>query len=269
LLGRAGSTRNDVPQLPWVKASFSARIRIICFASLVWVSSAAGSTTTKDVRLYADLDGDGHVDSVTVIFVEKYGRYDHYEVRVGSAVYEGLGQYLDVEATIVDVDSTDRLLEIAIPEAGPSSDPAVFFLRYEGGRVRLIGYVPGYATTDGSGTITTECRGTILCTWFYPCSYRWFPEARTLAEVPQAFKPMHVEVTLKHDLSLCPEPWQWRGSTSLKAGTRAIIDLTDDKRWCHIRSAQGEEGWFSVDGGRVYPDRVAVSEVFDGLPIVD
>jgi len=238
--------------------------------SIISTIGMTGSVKSKVVRLQGDLDRDGHLDPVTVSFErpDQHGGLHHFKVQIGRAVYEGKGEHLHGEATIVDIDSTDQSLEIAVPQWGPSDDDAVYFLRYSKGRIWLIGIVPGAELSiDGSGTVRTSCRGRLLCTWFYPCVYRWSQEAQVLVEEPQVFKPMHVEVTLLRDLSLCSEPLQWRSSTSVKAGTRATIDLTDDRRWCRIHTAQGEGGWFSVEGGWV--QGVDAREMFEDLPIAD
>ena len=240
---------------------------LACFVLTV---GATGSVEPKVVRLYGDLDLDGRVDTVTVTFFpERLREYNHYRVQIGGAIYDGRGEALHGEATIVDIDSTDAFLEIAVPQWGPSDDDAVFFLRYVKGRVRLIGEVPGAKLViDGSGKIRTKCVGQILCTWFYPCTFKWLPEAQVLAEQPQAFKPMRIKVTLKHDLQLSSQPVKWQSSTTLKAGTRATIDLTDDKLWLHIRSSQGS-GWFFINGLRIYPSEIENQEMFDGLLMAD
>jgi hypothetical protein len=244
---------------------------MVMLTTVALTTTSAQPLESRALHLQGDLNRDGSPDTASVSFErDRSGSINRFKVQIGPATYEGLGQNFHGEATIVDLDSTDRSLEIAVPQWGPSDDDAVFFLRYAEGRIRLIGIVPGAELRiDGSGTVQTECRGEILCTWFYPCAYRWSEEAQVLAEVPQPYKPMHVKITLRRDLRLCPEPLQWRSSTTLKAGTRATIDLTDDRRWCRIHAAGGERGWFSVEGWRVQPSDVEVMEMFDGLPIAD
>lgn len=247
--------------------------------ALVVAQLAYSVASSHDVRLYGDLDGEGHADSLVVTFAspqgDNYGSYYYgsYKVRIGRSVYDGTGEALRGDATIVDVDRADHRLEIAIPEDGMNGVGAVWLVRYGGGQIYLVGKVQGAKPViDGSGDIKTLCRGSILCTWFYPCASRWSEEAQVFAEVPQPFVPVNVKVTLKRDLPLCPDPILLRTSLTLKAGTNAVIDLTDDTHWCRIRTVDHASGWFYVDGFarvRIFPETVDAQAVFDGLPMAD
>ncbi|HKW14921.1 MAG TPA: hypothetical protein VJS69_10590, partial [Candidatus Krumholzibacteria bacterium] len=174
------------------------------------------------------------------------------------------------EAAIVDVDSTDRWREIVIPQSGMDIE-SVLLIRFDGKDMKLVGHVPdGHPTIDGSGTIQTRCRGRILCDWFFPTGYRWNAAGGAFVEVPLAFKPMKVEVTLKRELALSQTPVSpFSRYASLAPGTRATIDLTDDVMWCHIRSEDGRAGWFFLQDGNKFSDGADVQAMFDGLPLAD
>lgn len=253
----------------------------ICFAIAVLciagdVSTSAGDTSPDVITLEADFDGDKKVESAEISFFADPG-HDYYEtcaVRIGSSLMDGLGEVLTGKASVVDVDRNDQWCEIAIPDETMNGVGCVYLLRYQEGKVHLVAHVQGQKPViDGSGTIRTQCRGSILCTWFYPSEYRWSEDAGVFTEIQQAFKPMKVNVTLKAGLDVCETPvFPFRVSSTLKAGTHAVIDLTDDAQWCRIRSDSGQSGWFFLTpDNRLsnYTNVPNAQDVFDGLPLAN
>jgi hypothetical protein len=257
-----------------MKYSACIAIAVLCVAGHVSMSAADSSPVV--ITLEADFDGDKKVESAEISFVadEAHDYYETCSVRVGSSLVEALGEVLPGKASIVDVDRNDQWCEIAIPDETMSGVGCVYLLRYQRGQVRVVGHVPGAKPViDGSGIIRTNSRGTVLCTWFYPSEYRWSDDAGAFTEIPQAFKPMKVNVTLKTDLDVSESArLPFRASNTLKAGTRAIIDLTDDVQWCRIRSSNGQSGWFFVTReNRLsnYDNAPHAQDVFDGLPLAN
>jgi hypothetical protein len=222
---------------------------------------------------YADFDGDSSPESVLVAF--EPNEWLNFRIVLGRDTLDDFGESLHGTAFVVDVDTTDGLLEIAIPEWGPSDDDAVNFVRYTQGELRVVGRLPGRLgddlLIDGSGVVRTTCRGRILHTWWYPCTFRVFEESGTLAEVPQAFKVMKSAVRLKCDLPLFPSPEHNRPTAMIRSGESATIDLTDDEDWLRIRSQAGTVGWFRISGQYVQfgPTSLLSHEVFDGLDFAD
>jgi hypothetical protein len=231
----------------------------------------------KKIVLRADLDGDGRIDTATVSFLKGLSvNADFFQVVVGrdTLVYSGVA--LEGTASLVDIDKSDPFREIAITEKGQGDEAnTVYFVRYSEKGLALIGELSGTLNesllVDGSGTIRTRCSGTILETWDYPCSVRFYEEAGVLAPVPQAFMPMNTAVTLKMDLPLYLSPEDKRIVGTIKKGEQATIDLSDDQQWCRIRAASGLTGWFWTRGGRVLVDfnEVNALDVFDGLDMAN
>jgi hypothetical protein len=249
-------------------------IALLCIASAV--STSAGGASPDVITLEADFDGDKKVDSAEIIFFvdEAHDYYETCSVRIGSSLVEALGEVLPGAASVVDIDRNDQWCEIAIPDETMSGVGCVYLLRYLRGQVRIVGHVQGRKPViDGSGTIRTTCRGNILCTWFYPSEYRWSDDAGAFAEIPPAFKPMNIKVTLKTDLDVCESPlFPFRAKSTIKAGTRAIIDLTDDVQWCRIQANNGQSGWFFLTRDNRLSNYTNVPhayDVFDGLPLAN
>jgi len=228
---------------------------------------------SRTITLSGDLDGDGSAEEFAVRLIADQDRYGQFEVAIKNVTFKSIGDYLSGDARIVDVDANDRWREIAVPQLGPSNDDSALLLRYDGKKIELVGHVPGENPVfDGSGAIATKCRGKILCTWWYPSTYRWSDAAQVFVEVPQPFKPMSIDVTLRHSLEIAAKPaFPLTGTQTLPPGTRATIDLTDDELWCRIRTANAQAGWFRVQDGRVasYPAGVPAAEMFGGLPLAD
>jgi hypothetical protein len=81
-----------------------------------------------------------------------------YTLTVNGASYRGTGEALEGTFSIVDVDTTDAFLEVAVPQVGPSDDYATYFHYYDGRSVRFMNVVPGTYDLlfDGSGRIRTS-----------------------------------------------------------------------------------------------------------------
>ena len=256
-------------------------------AAVIFAMLATAETSLPHVvDLLDDLNGDGRVDSVRVAFHLCHGGagepgekpcYDAFHAIAGGDSIRVHGEYLHGTAFVVDVDSTDGFREIAVPEWGPSDDDAVHFLRLAADGLRVVGMVPNLLLADlkidGSGVIATTCRGRILHTWYYPCTYRMFKETGTLLEVPQAFKVMNAHVRLKRDLPVLESPVHHKVTGVIKQGESATVEITDDQVWCRIRARDGTVGWFRIENGRVWLplERALVLdyEVFDGLSDAD
>ena len=224
-----------------------------------------------------DLDNDSILETLHIWFlhmIEGYPGDERFIVEVNSSSMVCFGVELVQEAQIVDIDSTDHYLEIAVTERGLSSDHATSYFRYGAGSLRLIGKVPSspwkWPVVDGSGDIKTECRGEILHTWFYPSTYRNNPYGGNLRHEPRGFPVMNTPVTLKVDLEVFRSRRDREVVGIIKQGEKATLLETDNRSWCKIRSGNGIEGWFGVIGYSVIAGTGKESrDVFDGLSFAD
>jgi hypothetical protein len=214
--------------------------------------------------VYFDLNRDGKADSIHM----EYQRFaTNYTLFINGASYAGYGEGLHGILSIVDIDSTDGTYEIAVPESGPSDDPAVHLFYYNGVSICDMGKIPGYeeGMFDGSGRITTGERGAVLQTWSYPCIYRLDAD-HIPQRVRQELYPMGSQLTMKMDLPLVASRTDTTIITILRAGTQVVIEASDDSCWCLARAGFGVWGWFKLNHGYfVLPGLIPANEIFDGL----
>ncbi|MFA6472623.1 MAG: SH3 domain-containing protein, partial [Candidatus Latescibacterota bacterium] len=223
-----------------------------------------------------DIDGDGKPDSI--VFEGKRGG-DIFTVTVNGVRYDGNGDYIRGTYAIVDIDSTDGLREIAIPESGPSDDYATTFLIYSQGKIKKIGKIPGtyYLKTDGTGIIQTMVRGEILHTWFFPAAFvldenhtpRMVEQPLYLMKVPKmGFSGFTIgaECTAKSNFPLQASPTDSRIIATLTPGKKFTVVASDNKKWCIVQTSFGILGWFEVVRYNiVLPLRVEAELLMDGL----
>lgn len=228
-----------------------------------------------------DLDGDGKPESI--VFAGKPCG-DTFTIIVNDIRYEGKGNYISGRFDIVDIDSTDGVREIAVPEWGPSDDYATTFLIYRQGKIQKIGKFPGSGNMmhlDGSGVLHTLVRGAILHTWFFPAVFvldenhipRMVEQPLYPKKVPKSdftgFS-MGVECTAKPSFSLRASPTDSTIVRTLNPGEEFTIVASDNKRWCVVQTSVGIWGWFEVNRfGIVLPTGVRADELMDGLFYAD
>lgn len=228
--------------------------------------------------LSRDLDGDGKAEKIEFAAPRMAGGDACCEFSIAinghrSPVFHGVS--LTGEIAVVDIDSTDNLLELAVPEYGPSDDYAVHFFRYVQGRLVAIGDLPGSMQpdwrtllVDGSGVVRTRCRGKILQTWFYPCMFK-VSSAGTFERLHEATYPMNTELTMLQELHLVSRIGDTNPSVTLRPGDKITVLCSDDERWCQVETHDGRVGWFEVLAYDKLADGRHAGEVFKGLSIAD
>lgn len=228
---------------------------------------------TSEQKLSADLDGDGRRDSIHVRFFREWhasgAEDDCVVVRVGSCEICLTGEGTVPEVGIVDLDSADVRCELQFAEEGPSDDPMATFVAMNGDSLVVLGEIPGEPSLLGNGLLRSEARGRVLHTWWYTQHYVLQTPTR-LVPVEQALHPMRTRVTLRDSLTLIHSPTDSRVVFKLRAGDRAELLSTDNKRWVLLRDARGRVGWFELEGdGLIAEGHREGQSVFEGLSIVD
>jgi hypothetical protein len=253
-------------------------ISLISFLAFFGASLLAAAPSN-----YLDLDGDGKPERI--VFEGKSGG-DTFSVIVNGVRYDGEGENIDGKFEIVDIDSTDGLREIAIPEEGPSDDYYTTFLIYRNGKIQKIGKIPGTydLKIDGSGIIYTMFPGKILHTWFFPAAFvldkkhvpylveqPLYPmEAPYVGESGYRRYTMGTECTAKRTFPLRASPMDSTIIRTLNPGEKFKIVASDNKKWCVVETNFGTWGWFEVVRYNiVVPLGVEAGEVIDGLFMAD
>ena len=235
---------------------------------LILIESVALSLVPSANPAIVDLNHDAKAD--TVYLQCDPGSWS-YTLTINDASYHGRGEALEGTFSIVDIDTTDALLEVAVPQYGPSDDYATYFHSYDGRSVHFMNVVPGTyeLRLDGSGRIRTSNRGNVLQTWFYPCVYR-LDEHHSLHQIIQELYPMGTRCTVKLTLPLCASRLDTSTVSILRPGDVVTIVASDDKRWCLVQGPDDAWGWFELSGfDSVLPLGKPAWDVFEGLSYAD
>lgn len=223
---------------------------------IAMLAAVAAEPVVYDVEFH-DLDGRGR-----------------FTVRAGDATAEGIGWGLTGTWSVVDIDTLDAYIEVAIHDDGPSADPELKFYRYVDGELVNLGSVEGGfgkwdssrpAVVDGSGVVRGTCRMRLLHTWYHECEYT--VENGKLVRRPRGWVAMNHPVTLRVPLRLRESPDGPELPDEIPADTEAVLGTTDDMRWCEL-IAGDIRGWFEVEGCCNVGGRWA-TDIFDGLVIAD
>lgn len=222
---------------------------------------------TESARLEADVDGDGSEETVELSLAERHG----FMLKVGTAIIKVEdAENTDGELAVVEFKPGMKL--ITVPESGPSSDDATWFLAYRNGEIVNLGRLQGKGERlqiPGDGTITSHSvRGQILHTWFHDQTYR-LTEADEWEAVPQEMFNMNTPVKALIEITLQKSSSDTTAAFTLKPGDEAIIKASDDIAWCVV-TKDGLEGWFAVDDYYMIRglNRQA-DQVFEGLSFAD
>lgn len=213
----------------------------------------------KKISTIADLNGDGKVETI-FLMVKKSPNGDevsNIELHVEGKMVAYEGSMIDPMFKVVDILNTDKYLEIAISEEGPSGDFATIFYRYDGMNLKelnkisgFLGKYPGSDTLgsviiDHSGILRTKSRGEILHTWYYDDSYL-LNEKDVLVRVKQDSYEMNTEVEVIKEITLKNAKESDDAGITLKVAEKVTIDQTDNISWCRVTNSEGETGWFEV-----------------------
>jgi hypothetical protein len=202
-----------------------------------------------------DLNGDNITDSVMIISLKNIEQeVDGFTIKVNNQFLEGTCQMIGPKFFIADIDKSDRFLEIAIEEDGPSDDPKTTFYRYDK-TINKLGTVEGNSqhflskdrfSVKGDGIIRTKDRGHILHTWWFDSKYKI--GNNKISFVEKKFIDMNLEVTLLEDLPIYKGTNDREVLKILKKSEHVKIRRTDDKSWCEIEAPDGIKGWIELKG---------------------
>lgn len=119
--------------------------------------------------LLADLDGDGEAEKITVAVDPDRGYRFSLKLQIDDTYYDcdtlhSVLRGLECEETrcfyLLDIDSSDKWLELAFFEYGPSGDPCTTFARYSDGELVYIGEIgDGPPGEDRYGNVSMEFPG--------------------------------------------------------------------------------------------------------------
>ncbi len=220
----------------------------------------------------ADLDGDGTQENISLAT-------DHYNNNINLTInyvsITSLGSNLDKMIKIVDMDTTDLLKEIAVPESGPSSDNMVSFYAYIPTNIIFMGKVGGVLDKSiditGSGEIIARTRAHIFQTWFYKDTYQLIDNHTLVHVVPpdDLYSMNNEQVTVKKSIPIYKTP-NGELLVDLKVGEKVTLLKSDDKEKILLKTESGKQGWILIERfDHIKGTNYSASDVFDGLNYAD
>jgi len=131
-----------------------------------------------------DLNGDGELEQIVFdweqgsIFMANYSdcllNIDRHQLteELELSIRLKLPHY-----AIVDLDTSDQWLELAVPDSGASADDVTWFYRYDAGELIPLGYIQGQigsAYADGTPEVVVNGDGTITAPWLLRVLQTWW-----------------------------------------------------------------------------------------------
>lgn len=248
------------------------------------------SGTARVVKSF-DLDSDGTKEQIilTARASNPTGSetesvtYQEYTISVGdsSVTLTEEEPVTDFEPrfNITDIDSTDRNREIAVSFYGLDVYQGTSFYRYEGNELISLGTIQGFfglynsfgttsmgaVNVDGSGIVKTISLSSILMPWLFDDAYR-FGEDGKLKRIEMDVYPLGMEVTMKNDLVLRKSREDLSDGITLKKGEVVTLQDSDNQEWVSVVNAEGETGWFALDGySTIRGTGKTADQFFEGL----
>lgn len=178
---------------------------------------------------------------------------------------------------ITDILENDGLLEIAVPDEGPSEDPVTYFYQYDGS-LSCIGWVSGFPFLemnqgpdgfDGAGTIAGCLRTDLIETAYLQGRWRYdgeeirHPDYEWYDYLPA---PGHV---LYENLPVYAGPDETSAAAVIKAQEQVFFLGTDREQWILVKGKDGSQGYLLVEDGKVAAFDKPAGEVFSGLRFFD
>lgn len=236
----------------------------------------------------ADLDGDGSME--TIVYEVQSADDIHKELLF--LVYDSEGNICtQTEGTapewenpflegyfIMDLDSTDDYLEIAVLDDGPSGDPTFHVIRYDAGKLIYMGGIFTDSPYDelkikGDGKVTGSGRLSVLQSWRAP--FTWVIEAGRLQLLEEEWYYPYVnsysEVTVRQiaPITVYEEADLEAPATEVQpSGEVVTFGTTDNKNWVQFFRGDGIEGWIYLEDGFLMEsggEKINVMEIFENL----
>ena len=224
---------------------------------------------------YIDMDGDGKAEKISLFRdkekkEERYWSYDSYCFQVGESRVTGLAECLNNGIWAVSLDGSEILL--ALYEDGPSNDPRTILYAYRGGEVVPAGSFEAdiRTCTIEDGVIKGEARLDVLQTDWVKAGWHIGSDGilEWMKQESYDFTGLN-EITLLTGLPLCDVPEEGGETHTMKPQKVRFLKTDGTFRWIYVQGADGDGGWFQVDGLKIVGLEKDYYEVFEGLNFAD
>ena len=179
---------------------------------------------------------------------------------------------------LMDLDSTDDYLEVAILDEGPSADPEFHIIRYDGENLIYLGSVFTDSPYEeliikGDGKVIGAGRLSILQTWAAP--YTWVVEGDSIhlskEEWYYPYVNTNTETAVKQILPITVYEEADLESPSMEVEPSEEVvtfGTTDNKNWVQFFRGDGISGWIYLEDGFYMEsggERISVMDIFENL----
>lgn len=224
---------------------------------------------------YIDMDGDGKAEKISLFRdrekkEERYWSYDSYCFQVGESQLTGSAECLNNGIWAVSLDGSEMLL--VLYEDGPSDDPRTILYAYRDGEVVPAGSFEAdiRTCTIENGVIKGEVRMDVLQTDRVKAGWHMGSDGilEWMKQESYDFTGLN-EITLLTELPLCDVPEEGGETHTMKPQKVRFLKTDSSSRWIYVQGADGDGGWFQVDGLKIVGLEKDYYEVFEGLSFAD
>lgn len=223
-----------------------------------------------------DLNGDGTLEKITF-------KNNILTINDAKLNLEEAGNYYPETEYfyIVDLKSSDHMLELAFDDMGPSDDRSAFFVQFNNNSIIQLGRISSYVedmTFYHDGTTSSSQRLSIFQTWWgemynglsttdnqlHSIEKESYDTSKSFINDPENQVKLLIKLPIysERNRSLTP--------TYLKP-QKVLFLATDNKNWIQVKGVEdGVTGWFYLDSFSTITDLGKdSSEVFEGLCFAD
>ena len=224
---------------------------------------------------YIDMDGDGKAEKISLSRdpdqnEERYWAYDNYLLQAGESRITGSAECLSNGIWAVSLDGSEILL--ALYEDGPSGDPVTTLYACRDGELVSAGDFEAdiRTCTIENGIIQGVARRDVLQTDWVKAAWR-MGSFGTLEWVEQEAYDFigQNEITLSVQLPVCRAPGDGTEVHMMKPQKVRFLKTDSSYSWIYVQGADGDGGWFHVDGLKIAGLGADYYEVFADLNFAD
>lgn len=231
---------------------------------------------SSDETIKLDLDGDGKKEKLLYskgkLYINDKEYTDH--LRQLGSMLEPVDEFI----SILDIDSNDKYVELAISTYGRSDDMESLFFYYDKGSLNYMGSIQGFPFEENVRSIKklednlllAPYRLSILQTWWGDAYYQ-VDDNRQLIIKGQDYYDVDEFYTasLLQPINLYQEPDKNSVASQIDVGSDLTFIKTDNINWCQVRLEDGTEGWIFIDGNYIEDGTTLTEDVFQGLYLYD